>query len=160
MLHQLRIVITDISRHFLPDKVRLLKRLVLRGKLHFGNYQSLILTVELIYLKNMVSAAYQVTGFINNTRLTQFYQLLSFIQRNFFFPFVTADTGCIGCSLNGEIPLPATYAYPHRPSARTADISLNDTVLRVCLRLVFSFYEKFPFYLLRHIYLLNQPKKE
>ena len=59
MLHQLQIVITDISRHFLPDKVRFLKRLVLRGKLHFGNYQSLILTVELIYLKNMVSAAYQ-----------------------------------------------------------------------------------------------------
>ena len=116
MLHQLRIVITDISRHFLPDKVRFLKRLVLRGKLHFGNYQSLILTVKLIYLKNMVSAAYQVTGFINNARLAQFHQLLGFIQRNFFFPFVTADTGCIGCSLNGEIPLPTTYAYPHRPS--------------------------------------------
>ena len=42
MLHQLRIVITDISRNFPPYKIRFLKRFILRGKLNFGNRQPFI----------------------------------------------------------------------------------------------------------------------
>ena len=91
MLHQLRIVITDISRNFPPYKIRFLKRFILRGKLYFGNRQPFIFPVELVHFENMLPAAHQITGLIDDARLAQPHQVFGLIQRDLLFPFVAAD---------------------------------------------------------------------
>ena len=133
VFHQLRVIVADVSRHLPSDECRFHERLVFRGEFHLSHSQPFVLAIEFIHLKDVLSAAHQVTGLVDDTRFAQFQQFPRFAQRNFLFPLVAARSRFIGCTLDGEKSPFIADAHPYCPSTCTADVSLYDTA--VCIRL-------------------------
>ena len=102
VFHQLRVIVADVSRHLPSDECRFHERLVFRGEFHLSHSQPFVLAIEFIHLKDVLSAAHQVTGLVDDTRFAQFQQFPRFAQRNFLFPLVAARSRFIGCTLDGE----------------------------------------------------------
>lgn len=82
--------------------------------------------MKLIHFEDVIAARNQVTDLINHTGFTQTEQLFRFIQRKFTLPFITAQSGFVRRSLDGEKTFFVADADSHRTSSRTANISLPD----------------------------------
>lgn len=119
------------------------RRLVFRGEFHLGHSQPFVLAIEFIHLKDVLSAAHQVTGLVDDTRFAQLQQFPRFAQRNFLFPLVAAGSRFIGCTLDGEKSRSSRMRHPYCPSTYTADVSLYDTAVCIRLWLVFSVTRNF-----------------
>jgi hypothetical protein len=117
--------------------------------------------MKLIHFEDVIAARNQVTDLINHTGFTQTEQLFRFIQRKFTLPFITAQSGFVRRSLDGEKTFFVADADSHRTSSRTANISLPDPAATFRLRPVRRVgNQKLTFYFLHRFILSSNLQKQ
>jgi hypothetical protein len=133
ILHQKRIIITNISRYLFFDEMGLFKQFVLTIQFHFRYSQAFILTIKLIHFKDMLSTFHQIPDFINHPRLTQFHQLFGLLQTDLLLPLITTCTGVIGSPFDSKIPFIIPNTHPDSSSTSTTDITLHNMTMCISL---------------------------
>ena len=86
----MRIVVSLFTCHLFANEYRPFKGLVTIGKFNFGQYQTLVVAVELIDLECVVSAFYKITGLVYYASVAQSDEFPGVTCRNLLFPFITA----------------------------------------------------------------------
>lgn len=107
------------------NEVRLLERLRFTSQLHLSHDKPIVVAMEFIDLKGMVTALHEPTVLVDNPTPAELQQVVSLIEGYLLFKLIACHATVIAFPLDGEVSLIITDSDAHR-SALGGDISLSD----------------------------------
>ena len=138
-----------VTRDLRANKIRFFKSLRFTSQLHLSHDKSVVVAMEFIDLKGMVTALHEPTVLVDDTTPAELQQVVSLVKSYLFLKLITRHPTVITLAFDGKIGLIITDSDAHR-SALGGDISLSDmtdrsggTLIRAAvLDKEFTFYFK------------------
>jgi len=101
-----------VTGHLGTDEIGLFVGFSLTAQLHFGHHETVVIAMELIHLKRMVTAGHKVAVLVDDATFAKLQQMGSFIQRNLFLKLIARQSMVGAVALYGQVGLIVAYAHP------------------------------------------------
>src|SRR5690606_5975021 len=149
MAQQVRIEITRIVGHLLPQPGRPRERLRLALQFNFSHHQAGVIAEEVIHFPGQSIAINTSTGLLDQRPLAQIIQQgIRLIQRYLVLPLTACNA--LRPSLDGQAATLTFYAHAHYPVRMRRQISLTNQGRRSQRAPCIPYHQKLAFYLHAH----------
>ena len=128
ILHQHGVEVLGVAGDLFAKPCGLVERFVLVREFDFGDGETVVIAIELVDFPGVLAIGVlnKIACLVDDTRLTDFKELLYFLDRDFLFPFKTGGARGVTNAFDGDEALVALHTHADGALGHTAEIALGD----------------------------------